>query len=75
MTKVHSGLLNMDKSTLGVSQKGVSFRTTRHNVNRWVQTDDLITSGLGEGIFFSFISKERRTEFPVSLNLCVLLSV
>lgn len=48
MTKVHTGLLNMDKSTFGVSRKGVSFRTTRHNVNRRVQTNDLIISGLGE---------------------------
>lgn len=57
MTKVHSGLLNMDKSTCGVSRKGVSFGTTRHNVNRRVQTNDLITSGLGGGERDSFIQR------------------
>lgn len=59
MTKVHTGLLNMDKSTFGVSRKGVSFRTTQHNVNRRVQTNDLIISGLGE-------REEKRKKFLFS---------
>lgn len=84
MTKVHTGLLNMDKSTFGVSRKGVSFRTTRHNVNRRVQTNDLIISGLGEReekkkVFFFPIKQDsfiRRSEWgAVSLNSFVLSSV
>lgn len=64
MTKVHTGLLNMVKSTFGSSRKGVSFRTTQHNVNRRVQTNDLIISGLGERgkkkPFFFFFGKETK---------------
>lgn len=58
MTKVHAGLLNMDKSTFGLSQKGVCARATRHSVNHPVQTSDFIKSGLGEEMHL-FIYFER----------------